>query len=96
MENNEPNEPLVFYASKTKLVHFGINIALAPALLYVIGVWPWPPGLVHLAVFSVTGLLGLRYARTRWGAPRLIIDAAGLHCGKTFLAEDIVKVEAVM
>ena len=71
--------PAKFYSSKTRLVHTAINIGLAPALLYILKIWPWPPTMVHLVVFAVTTTIGVRFARMRWGIARLVIDDVGIH-----------------
>ena len=76
---SEPDSA-VFYSSKPRTIHMAINIALAPVLLYLFGVWPWPPTLPHYITFFITGLIGMRYAKQRLGQARLAIDKDGLHC----------------
>ena len=51
----------VFYSSKPRIViHMAINIAIAPVLLYLVGVWPWPPQRCRTtSPFSITGLIGI-------------------------------------
>ncbi len=96
-ETPEPvDEPQVFYSSKPRLLHMAINIAIAPVLLYLLGVWPWPPLLPHYIVFVITTLMALRFTRRRWSAPRLVLDASGLSCGKFYAAEDIYRAEPSM
>ena len=56
------DEPQVFYSSKPRLFHMALNIAIAPVLLYLLGVWPWPPLLPHYIVFAITTLMALRFA----------------------------------
>jgi len=36
-----------FYSSKPRLIHMAANIWIAPAYLYLIGIWTWPQNL-HL------------------------------------------------
>ena len=89
-------QPIQFYSSKPRLVHMALNIALAPALLYLVGIWPWPPTLAHYITFAITGLIAMRYARQRWRQPRLIIDGRGLTCGEFYPWESIRQVQTVM
>ena len=86
----------VFYASKPRVIHMAINITLAPVLLYLIGLWPWPPTLPHYITFFITGLIGFRYAKLRLGQPRLVLDEKGLYCPEFFAQEDIRNVQTVM
>ncbi len=83
----------VFYARKSHLVHWALNIALAPVLLYLLGAWKWPPLLPHYIVFAITFLLGLRFAHRRWQTPQLVLDDEGLFCGKFYAAENIYRAE---
>ena len=64
----------VFYSSKPRVTHMALNITLAPVLLYLVGIWPWPPTLPHYITFFITGLIGMRYAKQRLGQPRLVLD----------------------
>jgi len=89
-------QPIQFYSSKPRLLHVAVNIALAPALVYLVGLWPWPPTLPHYLTFGVTGLLAMRYAKLRWHQPRLIIDERGLTCGEFYPWESIRHVQTVM
>ena len=57
----------IFYSSKPRTIHVAVNIALAPVLLYLLGIWPWPPTLPHYITFFITGLIGMRYAKQRLG-----------------------------
>lgn len=83
----------VFYASKPRILHMALNIAIAPVLLYLLGAWKWPPVLPHYIVFAITSLMALHYARKRWSTPRLVLDTDGLHCGDSYAADDIYKAE---
>ena len=89
-------QTIQFYSSKPRLIHMAANIALAPILLYLVGIWPWPPTLPHYITFAITGLIAMRYARQRWHQPRLVIDAQGLRCGEFYPWESIRNVETVM
>ena len=81
----------VFYASKPRIIHMALNIALAPVLLYLLGAWSLPPLLPHYVVFAITALMALHYARRHWSTPRLVLDESGLTCGKFFPADTIYK-----
>jgi len=85
-----------FYSSKPRLIHMAANIWIAPALLYLIGVWTWPPALPHYIAFFITGLIAMRYTKQRWGSPRMVFDSEGLYCGEYYPTESIQKVEPVM
>lgn len=85
-----------FYASKPRLVHVAANIALAPVVLYLFGIWSLPPTLPHYVTLTITSLIAYRYARKRWGIPRLVIDEAGLHCDEFIPAESIQQVDRIM
>ena len=74
------DKPVEFYSSKPRVIHMAFNIALAPVLLYLIGVWPWPPTLPHYITFLITGLIGMRYARQRLGQARSLEQAAQTPC----------------
>ena len=89
-------QPIQFFSSKPRLVHMAINIGLAPVLLYLVGIWPWPPTLPHYITFAITGLIAMRYARQRWHRPRLIIDERGLTCGEFYPWESIRHIQTVM
>ena len=93
---DKADEPQVFYSSKPRLIHMALNIAIAPVLLYLLGAWPWPPLLPHYIVFAITTLMALRFARKRWSAPRLVLDASGLSCGKFYAADNIYRAEPSM
>ena len=90
------DRPIEFYSSKPRLVHMALNIALAPVLLYLVGIWPWPPTLPHYITFAITGLIAHRYARLRWNQPRLIVDRRGLTCGEFYSWESLHQVQTVM
>jgi len=89
-------EAHIFYSSKPRTIHMAINIAIAPVLLYLLGIWPWPPTLPHYITFFITGLIGMRYAKRRLGQPRLALDEKGLYCGEFYPAESIRNVQTVM
>lgn len=80
-----------FYWSRVHLVHMAINIALAPVLLYLLGLWAWPPQLPHIIVFVITTLMAMRYAQSRWHQPKLIVNEQGLTCGEFYPAETIYQ-----
>jgi len=82
-----------FYASKPRILHMALNIALAPILLYLLGAWSWPPVLPHYIVFAITALMALHYARKHWSTPRLVLDEKGLDCGDFYAVDDIYKAE---
>lgn len=73
-----------------------INICIAPALLYLVGVWTWPPTLPHYITFFITGLIAMRFVKQRWSDPRMVFDNEGLFCGEYYPAESIQKVEPIM
>lgn len=85
-----------FYWSRLHLVHMVINIALAPALLYLLGLWAWPPQLPHVITFVITTLVALRYAQKRWHEPKLVLNEAGLTAGKFFPSETIYQAQPSM
>ena len=96
-DSPEPSsDSVVFYSSKPRVIHVALNIALAPVLLYLLGIWPWPPTLPHYMTFFITGLIAMRYARQRLGQVRLAIDDKGLYCGEFYPAESIRNVQTVM
>lgn len=82
-----------FYARKSHLIHWALNIALAPVLLYLLGAWKWPPEVPHYIVFAITTVLGIRFARRRWRTPQLVLDEEGLFCGRFYAAENIYRAE---
>lgn len=85
----------VFYSSKPRLVHMALNIAFAPVLLYLAGLWTLPPVLPHYIVFAITALMAVQFTRQRWYAPRLVLDDKGLFCGKFYPIDNIYRAEAV-
>jgi hypothetical protein len=89
-------EPVQFFSSKPRLVHMAANIALAPVLLYLVGIWPWPPTMPHYITFAITGLIAMRYARQRWHQPRMIINDEGVYCGDFYSWESIRHMQTVM
>ena len=89
-------QPAIFYSSKPRLVHIGLNIALAPGLLYLFGLWSLPPTLPHYIMFFITGLIAHRFVRQRWDRPRLIIDDTHIDFGEQIPIESIDRVERFM
>ena len=73
-----------------------VNIWVTPGLLYLVGVWTWPPTIPHYITFFITGLIAMRFVKQRWGSPRMVFDNEGLYCGEYYPAESIQKVEPVM
>ena len=73
-----------------------VNIAVAPLLLYLLGVWPWPPSIPHYIVFAISMLIALNYLRQRWHSPRLVLDDKGLFCGAFYPAENIYRADATL
>ena len=51
---------------------------------------------MHFIVFAITAIIAFRYLRERWRAPRLTLDDKGLHYGKFYPAETILKAESTM
>ncbi len=86
----------VFYSSKPRVIHIAINIAVAPILLYLAGIWALPPSLPHYLTFGLTSIIAIRYARARLGRARLSIDEAGLYWDEFYPAERIRDVQTVM
>ena len=89
-------DQIIFYSSKPRLLHMAANILIAPALLYLVGLWAWPPTMPHYVTFFVTGLIAMRYVKQRWGSPRLVFDSEGFYCREYYPAESIQKVEPVL
>jgi hypothetical protein len=79
-----------FFMSKRKLIHFALNLALAPAILYVFRIWPWPPAPVHLAVFGITSVMAIKFYMHNRKQPKLIADSTGIQ-GKFFVERDSIK-----
>ncbi len=73
-----------------------INIAFAPALLYLVGLWQWPPGVPHLLVFAITTVLAFRYLKPRWTQPQLTLDERGLYCGRLYSTASIQRVTPIV
>ena len=90
------SEPIEFYSSKPRLIHMAANILFAPILLYLLGVWAWPPTLPHYIVFAITLLMAVHYLRQRWHTPRLVLDEKGLFCGSFYPAENIYRADATL
>ena len=89
-------EQINFYSSKRRLIHVASNIWISPALLYLIGVWAWPPTMPHFIAFFITAIIAIRYVKQRWSNPRMVFDSEGLYCGEYYPAESIQKVEPVL
>lgn len=96
MSGQQSTAEKAYFFSRPRLIHIASNIALSPILLYLIGLWPWPPTLPHLIVFAITGIIAVRYVKKRWTTPQMVIDENAIHCGGVYPFEDIVKVEQVM
>jgi hypothetical protein len=90
------SESIKFYSSKPRLIHMSANILFAPILLYLLGVWAWPPTLPHYIVFAITLLMAVHYLRQRWHTPRLVLDEKGLFCGAFYSAENIYRADATL
>ena len=90
------SEPIEFNSSKPRLIHMATNILFAPILLYLLGVWAWPPTLPHYIVFAITLLMAVHYLRQRWHTPRLVLDEKGLFCGSFYPAENIYRADATL
>ena len=89
-------DQIIFYSSKPRLLHMAANILIAPALLYLVGLWAWPPTMPHYVTFFITGLIAMRYVKQRWSSPRLVFDSEGFYCREYYPAESIQKVEPVL
>ena len=87
------DEQHLFYSSKRHVIHMGINIAIAPFLLYLLQIWAWPPVLPHYIVFVITAVIAIRYMRQRIKTPRLMLDETGLHADQLYPAENIYRAE---
>jgi hypothetical protein len=90
------SESIKFYSSKPRLIHMAANILFAPILLYLVGVWPWPPTAPHYIVFAITLLMAVHYLRQRWHTPRLVLDEKGLLCGSFYPAENIYRADPTL
>ena len=72
------------------------NIAVAPMLLYLFGLWPWPPTLLHMAVFVLTSTMAARFVTHHLQKARMVIDDSGIHCGRSYPADSIRAVKPYM
>ena len=72
------------------------NILFSPILLYLLGVWSWPPTVPHYIVFAITLLMAVHYLRQRWHTPRLVLDEKGLFCDHFYPAENIYRADATL
>jgi hypothetical protein len=96
MASMTASDPIMFYSSKPRLIHMAANILFAPILLYLVGVWPWPPTAPHYIVFAITLLIAVHYLRQRWHKPRFVLDDKGLFCGKFYASENIYRADATL
>ena len=87
----DSNLKQVFFASKPRILHMALNIALSPLLLYLLGAWSWPPQVPHYIVFAITALMALNYAHRHWSTPRLVLDESGLTCGDFYATENVYR-----
>jgi len=85
-----------FYPGKKQLMPIVFNIAVAPVLLYLTRLWPWPPTILHLGVFMLTTIMAMRYLRHHLKKARMQIDDSGIHCGKSYPADKILGVKPYM
>jgi hypothetical protein len=85
-----------FYPSKKQLIPVAFNIAVAPMLLYLVRLWPWPPTVLHMAVFALTIIMAVRYVKYHLQKARMVIDDSGIHCGKFYPADSIRAVKPYM
>jgi len=92
----KPKGAVSFYPGKNQLIPIAFNIAVAPLLLYLIGLWPWPPTVLHIAVFALTSIMAVRFVKHHLQKARMVIDEAGIHCGKSYPAENIRGVKPYM
>jgi hypothetical protein len=88
--------PIVFYPGKLRLVHVASNLALLPLLLYLFKIWAWPPTIIHMGVFALSGFMAIRFYRVRMGKPRLVFDDAGLHGEVSYASGDIRGVKPTL
>jgi len=77
-------------------MHMAINIAFAPILLYLVGIWALPPTTIHLVLFAISTALAFRYVMSRWNTPRLVISDEGIWFGTLYAAESIVSVQPLL
>jgi hypothetical protein len=85
-----------FYPGKKQLIPVAFNIAVAPMLLYLFRLWPWPPTVLHMAVFALTSIMAVRYVKYHVQKARMVIDDFGIHCGKSYPADSIRAVKPYM
>ena len=85
-----------FFPGKKQLIPLAFNIAVAPMLLYLFGLWPWPPTILHLAVFALTGVMAVRFVKHHLKKARMVIDDSGIHCGRSYPADSIRGVKPYM
>jgi hypothetical protein len=84
-------EPVTFYPGKKQLLPIAFNIAVAPMLLYLLGLWAWPPSLVHLVAFVFTSLIAIRFVRSHQAQPALMFDQEGIRLKRQFYPVEQIK-----
>jgi len=89
-------DSISFYPGKKQLMPVAFNIAIAPMLLYLLRLWPWPPTTLHLVAFILSTVLAVRYYKSRRTKPRLVIDDYGIHCGTSYATDSIEGVKPYM
>ncbi len=90
-------EPVVFYPGKIKLIPIALNIAVAPMLLYFLGLWPWPPTALHFAVFALTAIVAFQFVKRSIKKPRMIFDNEGIHFGGvSYPTKSIISIQPYM
>jgi len=92
----KPKGAVSFYPGKKQLMPVAFNIAIAPMLLYLFRLWPWPPTVLHAGVFMLTSIMAVRYVKHHLQKARMVIDDRGIHCGKFYPAESIRGVKPYM
>ena len=89
---NEQNQ-ILFFPGKIQLLPISFNIAISPMLLYLSGLWPWPPSPLHAVVFILAIVVAVRFTRKSITRPRLIFDENGIQfAGVTYRSDSIVGV----
>lgn len=91
MKQPDEMEPAIFYPGKKQLLPIAFNIAVAPMLLYLFGLWSWPPTLVHLIAFIFTSIIAIRFVRGHLAQPALVFDQLGIHQPKQFYPAEQIK-----
>ena len=96
VNDDNAQSSISFYPGKKQLIPLAFNIAVAPMLLYLFGLWPWPPTVLHMAVFALTIIMAVRYVKYHLQKARMVIDDSGIHCGKFYPADSIRAVKPYM